>query len=158
MDLNDIHAHPEACCKNANIFTARHDALTKCLSQLIKKAGPPASGAQGNNRGAGDRKPDIKVERNGVVITYADVVVASPVSDAALRVAAELAEQRKRSDYEGAAFKVIPFAVESYGRYGEEATRYLNAFAPRVDCSHILAFHLGRAHLPTVEQSQDCRG
>ena len=146
--------------------------MTKCLAQLIKKAGPQGIKVTIEPQvGAGDRQPDIKVERNGV-ITYIDVVVASPVSDAALRggsaervgVAAELAEQRKRRDYEGAAFEVIPFAVESYGRFGEQATRYLNALAPRVApdvmwkfqryCSHILAFHLGRAHLMCRQRSK----
>ena len=172
VDLNSMHSHPEGCCKNANIFTARHDAVTKCLAQLIKKGGPLGIKVTLEPQvAAGNRQPDIKVERNGVV-TYIDVVVASPVSEAAIGsgsaervgVAAELAEQRKRRDYEGGSFEVIPFAVESYGRFGEQATRYLNALAPRVspnvmwkfqrDCSHILAFHLGRAHLMCRQRSK----
>ena len=172
VNLHDMHSHPEACCKNANIFTARHDAVTRCLAQLIKKAGPVGIKVTIEPQvGAGDRQPDIKVERNGNV-TYLDVVVASPVSAAALDggsaervgVAAELAEQRKRRDYAGGSIEVIPFAVESYGRFREQATRYLNALAPRVssdvlwkfqrDCSHILAFHLGRAHLMCRQRSK----
>ena len=59
--------------------------LGMCLSQLIKKGGPLGIKVTIEPQvGAGDRQPCIKVERNGV-ITYIDVVVASPVSDAALR-------------------------------------------------------------------------
>ena len=116
----------------------------------------------------GPRRPDIKVERNGVT-TFIDVVIATPTSQAAMAgpagshvqplVATRLAEERKFRDYEGEAEaqEVIPFAMEVTGRYGRCATEYLGRLSssPRVteysmrgfyrDVSHQVAFHFGRA-------------
>jgi hypothetical protein len=164
-NLNAAPTHPEVCRKNANVRTACHDAVTKRLAALIKKASEPGVVVTLEPQvGPGERTPDIKVERNGHT-TYIDVVVASPTSVAAVAggsgervgVAAALAEQRKRRDYQDSPYEVIPFAVENYGRLGQSASQYVNQLAPKItmdelarfyrDLSHILGFHLGRAHL-----------
>jgi hypothetical protein len=170
VDLNDSDDHPEVCRRNWNVVCDRHTAIKVRLAQLIKKVSgqgvqvvvepPPAPG---------ERKPDIRVERNGEV-HYIDVVVACPSSREALErgswqhpgKAAELAEERKRQQYAGRGQVVIPFAVESHGRLGAEAKKYLGRLAAKAsedvmwkfkrDISHILAFHLGRAQLLTRQR------
>jgi len=121
----------------------------------------------------GPRRPDLKVERNGIT-TFIDVVIATPTSQAALAgpsgshvqplVAARLAEERKLRDYEGQteAQEVIPFAMEVTGRYGRAATEYLGKLSSKVseysmrgfyrDVSHIIAFHFGRAFMMTRQR------
>jgi len=157
--------HPETCKRNANVFTARHDALKTCLAQLVRKAAEPGVRVTVEPRVEGGRNPDIRVERNGET-HYIDVVVACPTSEEAMRsgakdtkgVAADLAEKRKIRQYEQRGQVVVSFAVESHGIFGTAAaTKYLSRLSVRVssdtmwkfyrDCSHILAFHLGRANL-----------
>ena len=64
------------------------------------------------------------------------------------------AEERKRQQYAERGQVVIPFAVESHGRLGAEAKKYLGRLAAKAseDISHILAFHLGRAQLLTRQR------
>ena len=102
----------------------------------------------------GPRRPDIKVERNGVT-SFLDVVIATPTSQAALAgpvgsyvqplVATRLAEERKFSDYVGdpEAQEIIPFALEVTGRYGRCAAEYLG----RLSYSQRVTEYLSLIHI-----------
>ena len=171
IDLHLNPGHPDMCRRNGNVTSGRHDAVVRRLAALIKRGSDPGVVVTVEPQvGPGERQPDIKVERNGGT-TYIDVVIASPISAGALAhgsrerlgVAAEEAEARKRSDYAGCAHEVVPFAIETYGHLGKAAKTYLQRLSPKLtmdqmasfykDISHILAFHLGRAHLMCRQRS-----
>jgi hypothetical protein len=133
--------HPLICPGHQKLTKARHDHVRDRLAKLIKTVLP-----DGNTRMEPDnhlgvhltRRPDIRFEENGESL-YIDIVVAEPTAQSAMTHpdlssintpggAALLAEERKRSEYDGHAqgINVVPFAVESTGRLGPAAQALLN--------------------------------
>jgi hypothetical protein len=165
VSLADCRYHASCCSKNGNVRTNCHDRVKARLYSLIKKASPPGVRVALEPRDLEEgRRPDIVVERLGIS-TFIDVVISTPISQAALAagshehagVASAVAEASKRALYAGhpQAHELIPFAVESTGRLGVSARAYINRLAPNVtphqlryfyrDISHILATSAGLA-------------
>jgi len=140
--------HAMLCRSVASKATLRHDTLALAVRRCIAKSGCPSSmeppyrhlRASGQQSGTeGQRRGDIlTVLPNGRVVIV-DVVVTHPAApsyyDAASQSngsAAENAAKRKKREFQrfadGAQYDFVPFAVESFGRLGEDARRFLSDF------------------------------
>ena len=96
------------------------------------------------NGAAGQRRGDILVVWPDGGVRILDCVVTHPAAASYMRDAAEAggsaaakAEARKRADFEevgeGSAFGFVPLAVESYGRMGVAASRFLSELGDLVE-------------------------
>ena len=137
--------HALSCNHNAGEAIVRHDLWASAWRHVIRRAGcatsaePPynslaAPGAQG---AAGLHRGDILVVWPDGRVRILDCVVTHPAAASFVRDAAEAAgsaaakaETRKRRAFgefgEGSAFEFVPLAVESYGRLGSAASRFLS--------------------------------
>ena len=137
--------HALSCNHNAAEAIVRHTLWVSAWRHAIRRAGcatsaePPyhsltAPGAQG---AAGLRRGDILVVWPDGRVRVLDCVVTHPAAASYVRDAAQApgsaaakAETRKRRAFEefgeGSAFEFIPLAVESYGRLGSAAARFLS--------------------------------
>jgi hypothetical protein len=137
--------HALSCKHNAGVASMRHDILVSTWRRAIHRAGcatsvePPynslaAAGAQGV---AGLRRGDILTVWPDGRVRVMDCVVTHPAAASFVHDAAEVAgsaaakaELRKQRAFdefgEGSAYDFIPLAVESFGRMGSAASRFLS--------------------------------
>jgi hypothetical protein len=138
--------HPISCKANAGPAMLRHNSLTSVWRRYINKAGGATSlEPQYNNFTAGDthssaagqKRGDILAVMPGGRVIVLDCVVTHPAAASYVRRAASTtgsaaaaAEHRKKQAFQefgqGSAYEFIPLAVESYGRLGVEASRFLS--------------------------------
>ena len=145
--------HAMVCRKTAGWRTRRHDNMIPVICRALHCTGNSTSleplyagvisaqDAQG--AAAGQRRGDILTTAPSGRILAIDCVVTHPaaasyVKQAALKCgdAAERAEQRKRLQFkelDSGAFEFRPFAIESYGRLGKEATRLISELGDAVE-------------------------
>lgn len=138
--------HAMSCNKLAGEATMRHNMLTSVWRDALSRAGCATSvepryssiappGTQSGS--AGQRRGDIFAMIPGGRAVVLDCVVTHPaaasyVMDAAVTPgsAAEKAERRKQRSFqefgEGSAYDFVPLAIESYGRLGLAASRFLS--------------------------------
>jgi hypothetical protein len=137
--------HALSCNRNAGEASMRHNYWVSAWRHAIHRAGcatsvePPysslaAAGAQGD---AGQRRGDILTVWPDGRVRIMDCVVTHPAAASYVRDAAETAgsaaakaELRKRRAFEefgeGSAYDFVPLAVESFGRLGSAASRFLS--------------------------------
>ena len=147
--------HAMVCKKTAGWRTRRHDIMIPVICRAIHCTGnstslePLYAGvlASQDARGAaaGQRRGDVLTTMPDGRIAAIDCVITHPaaatyVRQAALKTgyAAEQAEQRKRTQFreiDSAAFEFKPFAIESYGRLGKEASRLISELGDAVEAS-----------------------
>ena len=137
--------HAMVCKKVAKMTQMRHDTLVEALRLVISHTSlqsalePRYRTLAGGARVKNNRRGDIVVVMPRLEMAAVDVVVShapapSYAAAAALgagRTAAR-AEDRKRSAYRRdmpgrAAVRFVPFAVESCGRMGQEALKFMSA-------------------------------
>ena len=137
--------HALSCNRNAGEASMRHNYWVSAWRHAIHRAGCASSvepqysslaaaGAQGV---AGLRRGDILTVWPDGRVRVMDCVVTHPVAASFVRDAAEVAgsaaakaELRKQRAFEefgeGSAYDFIPLAVESFGRMGSAASRFLS--------------------------------
>jgi hypothetical protein len=137
--------HALSCKHNAGQATVRHDIWASAWRHAIRRAGCATSAeplysslaAPGAQGAASQRRGDVLVVWPDGGIRILDCVVTHPAAASYVRDAAESggsaaakAEARKRADFrdigEGSAYGFVPLAVESYGRMGAAASRFLS--------------------------------
>jgi hypothetical protein len=138
--------HAMVCKLTAGMATLRHDIWASAWRRAIRRAGCATSAEPSysnlvapSQRGgaAGLKRGDILAILPGGRIAVLDCVVTHPAAATyAQRAsqeagsAAALAETRKRQAFErfgdGAGYEFVPLAVESFGRLGKDAARFLN--------------------------------
>ena len=142
--------HPPACKCNAGHNTMRHNLVTSVWRRKMQQAGCATSlepmynglvtGNAGNARGgdAGQRRGDILCVMPDGRVVVLDCVVTHPTAASYVKHAsretgwaAARAEREKKQKFDafgqGAAFDFCPLAMESYGRLGVQASRFLSA-------------------------------
>jgi hypothetical protein len=142
IDLAVQPFHWDVCHYSQGLKTDRHNHMVSHTARLLRSVGFAAE-IEPTRHGTlvfeehGIKRPDIAYSSGGIT-KYLDVVVASPASATAmsggnnsLQVvggAALQAEARKRHDYRNlpVGIMLMPFALESSGRFGPSATNILN--------------------------------
>ena len=142
--------HPLACKCNARIHTMRHNLKTSvwrracadvgCATSLEPMYNSLVTGDTGDASGGdpGQRRGDILCVMPDGRVVVLDCVVTHPTAASYVEKAsretgwaAARAEREKKQKFnafgQGAAFDFCPLAVESYGRLGIEASRFLSA-------------------------------
>lgn len=137
--------HAMSCNKYAGEASMRHNSTTSVWRQAMRRAGISTSGEplysslapEGARGAAGNRRGDIlAVMPDGRSIVF-DCVVTHPAAASYVRDAAhtdgsaaakaELRKQRAFDEFApGSAYEFRPLAVESYGRLGTVASRFLS--------------------------------
>ena len=138
--------HAMSCKHNAGVITMRHNTWTSVWRRIIRRAGCATSmepsyshlaTAPSGRDAAGQRRGDILAVMPDGRIVVLDCVITHPAAASyvveASRTtgsAARRAERRKQQNFEafgnGSAFEFVPLAVESYGRLGQAASRFLS--------------------------------
>ncbi len=138
--------HAMVCRQLAGVSTLRHDQWASAWRRVIRRAGcatsaePAYSGLQrqhGRGGAAGLRRGDILAVMPGGRIAVLDCVVTHPAAASYVREAARTtgsaaakAEHDKRREFrahgENAGYDFVPLAVESFGRLGRAASRFLS--------------------------------
>ena len=137
--------HAMLCTRNNKDFSSRHDDFALAMRHLHSCASvttsmePPYAGVHGE-LGAGkvgQHRADILAILPGGRHVMVDVTVTHPLGKDALRrgshredaSAAKVAEKLKRNNWEKFAdkpqYEFVPFAVESYGKFGPRAEEYI---------------------------------
>lgn len=146
--------HALSCKHNAGKAIVRHDIWASAWRHAIRRAGCASSAeplysslaAPGAQGAATQRRGDILVVWPDGGVRILDCVVTHPAAASYVRDAAEAggsaaakAEARKRADFaevgEGSAFDFVPLAVESYGRMGVAASRFLSELGDLVEAA-----------------------
>ena len=133
----DPHGHHGAVCECGGALMRRHDGLRDLLlKRLAEHTGAATHVEQRvedmNNSGRREARLDVAVTIPGAPTNYLDVAVVEAYSANAgielqrerKAMAAEAMEGKKRSKY-GANDRLVPFVVETHGRLGPAATRWL---------------------------------
>ena len=138
--------HAMACKYNAGAKMMRHNTLTPVWRRIAQYAGcttslePPynhLATTPADRDATGQRRGDILAIMPDSRIVVLDYVVTHPaatsyVAEASRETgsAARKAERRKQRNFEafsdGSAFEFVPLAMESYGRMGLAASRFLS--------------------------------
>ena len=137
--------HALSCNHNAGEATVRHDYWASAWRHAIRRAGCATSAEPPYNSLAaprahwacGQRRGDILVVWPDGRVRILDCVVTHPAAASFVREAAQTAgsaaakaETRKRRAFqvfgEGSAYEFVPLAVESFGRMGLAASRFLS--------------------------------
>jgi hypothetical protein len=136
--------HAMACTQTRGTATLRHDLLASAWRRAIRRAGCATSAEPAYSslaaRHSGDpglRRGDILAVMPGGRIAVLDCVVTHPAASSYLPgasrtagFAAARAERLKHADFEqfgsGAGYEFVPLAMESYGRLGRDASRFLS--------------------------------
>jgi hypothetical protein len=134
--------HALSCRLNAGYNTMRHDSGYKAWCRIIRRAGCKTAVEPLYNRyvpGAGLKRADIEcVWPRSEHITMLDCVITHPAAASyvrrASRTSGAAAEQqednkiREHADFsQSDAYEFVPLAMESYGRLGLKASRFLSA-------------------------------
>lgn len=146
--------HALSCKHNAGKAIVRHDIWASAWRHAIRRAGCASSAeplysslvAPGAQGAATQRRGDILVVWPDGGVRILDCVITHPAAASYVRDAAEAggsaaakAEARKRADFaevgEGSAFDFVPLAVESYGRMGVAASRFLSELGDLVEAA-----------------------
>jgi hypothetical protein len=134
------------CTQTNGMATLRHDIWASAWRRAIRRAGCATSAepayssliARGQAGGAaGLRRGDILAVMPEGRVVVLDCVVTHPAAASYVRAASRMAgaavlraEQAKRRDFDslgqGGGYDFIPLAVESFGRLGLEASRFLS--------------------------------
>ena len=142
-------AHPDhamACKLCAGMITLRHDDLVSTWRRIIRRSGcatsaePPYRNLQAHgrfNEAVGLRRGDIlavlpsKMTVLDCVVTHPAAASLATAASKRAGAAAAKAEQGKRREFQefgdGAGYDFVPLAVESFGRLGLAASRFLSA-------------------------------
>ena len=179
FDLALDPTHPATCSLNKGITTSRHNALRDLLSRFLKRLHPTAVilvEPQDQEHTPRVRRPDLRAEINGV--TYAiDIAIVDPCSARARAHptlssltkpdgASLQAEARKRHEHQDTphAPHLLPFVIESTGRFGPSAKAFLDnlsSHAPAIrsafllDTSLLLARTMGRLNADSWARLKD---
>lgn len=138
--------HAMVCKQTAGMATLRHDIWASAWRRAIRRAGCATSAepayssliARGQAGGAaGLRRGDILAVMPEGRVVVLDCVVTHPAAASYVRAASRTAgatvlraEQMKRRSFDslgqGVGYDFVPLAVESFGRLGLEASRFLS--------------------------------
>ena len=138
--------HAMLCKSVASMTTMRHDIEALAVRRVISRAGCASSmeptyrhlHSRGQHAGPeGQRRGDILTVLPDGRVIIVDIVVTHPAAPTYARAAArtdgaaaERAANQKRAEFrsfaDGAQYEFVPFAVESFGRLGQDAQRFIN--------------------------------
>ena len=139
-----MRADPWHCLTHVNSATvSRHNSIVDVIADYVRRAGGQVWVEPRHDPDAEDRsdrrRPDLFVVL-GPAAFYVDAAVVHPTSTSYLRAAAQrrlgaarIAEQRKERRHSatsaagGATF--VPFVLETYGGFGEQARAFIRLLA-----------------------------
>jgi len=138
----DLLGHHHITCSTDGFVSIRHNRIRDALYWLLVVAGLNPEKEQGANADDSSRPGDVWVPNLGKGKPVAfDLTVVSPLTDENLKAAGEIdvvlsAERAKRDRYgdncRDRGWGFVPLAVDSYGRWGNEAHLYFAKFASRL--------------------------
>jgi hypothetical protein len=127
--------HLMGCKKfSPNLVIHRHNAVVECTARAVRRVGGSARAEPRHLRyPKDDRRPDIEVWL-GQEHILVDCTIRKPVPGEPLE-ATRLASRQKHRKYDDQAqavdAKVVPFAVETFGAWGKEATAFARLLQTR---------------------------